>query len=443
MMTRTAKVMARCLALVMGLVMGLVLACGPMPTFAQTRPITFTGTSTEFPNPERGWWVYSGGKFQDFTDARAAKLAKDGYRVVHGIVRLDDYRNGPIPPSVLTSLDKSFEYARKNGLKVIVRFAYNFPTEDSASGNDAPLNTVLGHIRQIGPIITSNADTIVAMQAGFIGKWGELHSSSNGLATPENKKLVRDALYAAIPKTVQLQWRYPADIISWTGDTRMGFHNDCFLSSEGDVGTYSNRDAKVRAAQRAAMAELTARTFFSGETCSANLAEARLGCSDILAEGAQFHVASLNRAYFTGFHDSWKAGGCFEKVSRKLGYNLKLVDVLFDRRGSVTLRMKNSGWASPIQARRVVVTTFLRGVETSRFRLKGRLSSVAPDKSWTFTGGNPAIAKADRICFSAPDMSKRLAGNPAYSVRFANADAASQSWDAKLGAFCVAIVRRR
>ncbi len=423
-------------------ILSILMATLSAPAIADSRPIKFSGTATEFPNPERGWWTYTGGKFQDFTDARAAKLAKEGYRVVHGIVRLDDYRNGPIPPSVLTSLDRSFEYARKNGLKVILRFSYNFPTDETASGDDAPLNTVLGHIRQIGPVVTSNADTIVAMQAGFIGKWGELHGSSNGLATPENKKKIRDALYAAIPKTVRLQWRYPADIISWAGDTRMGFHNDCFLSSEGDVGTYS-RDAKVRATQRAAMSELTRRTFFSGETCNARLAEARMGCTAILAEGAEFHVASLNRGFYTGFHENWMAKGCFKEVSRKQGYDLQLVDVTIGRRGTLTLRIKNSGWASPIQPRAIVVTTFLRGAQRSRFKLKGTLSDVTPGKTLSLTGANAEINRAERICFSAPDSSARLATNPAYSVRFANADTGSQGWDPKLGAFCITMAARR
>jgi Domain of unknown function (DUF4874) len=231
------------------------------PALADVRSFKFTPTATEFPNPERGWWTYAGGNFRDFTDTRAAQIAKGGYRITLGLVRLDDYRDGPIPQSALTSLDNSFAHARKHGLKVILRFAYNFPLNASDPVADAPLDSVLAHIRQIGPIVTANADTIVAMQAGFIGKWGEQHSSTNNLTTPENKARIRDALYAALPKSLSLQWRYPADIISWTGDTRMGFHNDCFLASDTDVGTYSG-NASTRATQRTAMKTLTRRSFF-------------------------------------------------------------------------------------------------------------------------------------------------------------------------------------
>lgn len=422
--------------------LALVFTCLSGPALAQTPTVTFTGLATEVPNPERGWWTYAGGSFRDFTDARAAKIAKDGFRITLGVVRLDDYRDGPIPQSALTSLDKSFEHARKHGLKVIVRFAYNFPLNASDPSADAPLNTVLGHIRQIGPIITANADTIVAMQAGFIGKWGELHSSTNDLTTPANKARIRDALYAALPKSLNLQWRYPADIISWTGDSRMGLHNDCFLSSDTDVGTYSG-NAATRATQRTAMKALTGQTFFSGETCSAKLSEARLACSAILAEGAEFHVASLNRNYYTGFHDRWKSEGCFETVSRKQGYDLRLVDLTLSRRGGITLRIANDGWARPIQPRPVVISYYRGGTLVGSVSLKEKLNMALPAKVTPFTGTQPRLPRGvDRICISAPDSSMRLAKLPAYAIRFANGDRRGQSWNAGLSAFCFTPARR-
>jgi hypothetical protein len=181
-----------------------------VPDCSQAQTFTFPERSaTLFPNPERGWWSYAGGSFHEFSEARGAQLAGQGYRVILGLVRLDDYRDGPLPDSVLASLSRSFTYARANGLKVILRFAYNFPIGSGDSREDADINTVLGHIRQLGPVITANADTIVAMQGGFIGLWGEGHTSSNDLDSDENKAKIRDAIYAAVPKTLNLQWRSP------------------------------------------------------------------------------------------------------------------------------------------------------------------------------------------------------------------------------------------
>ncbi len=435
MQNRKHHVLTRLIA-----VLVVLISCLCAPTFAEAQTYKFTRSADLLPNPERGWWTYADGRFQDLTDARAAQIAKDGYRVIVGVVRLDDYRNGPLPSTVLTSLTRSFGYARKNGLKVILRFAYNFPLNDTDSGADAPLNTVLGHIMQIGPIVTSNADTIVAMQGGFIGAWGEGHSSTNDLDTAVNKAKVRDAIYAAVPKTLNLQWRYPRDIVSWSGDTRMGLHNDCFLADPSDAGTYWG-DAATNEMLRTAMKKLTARTFFSGETCNVNSKQARMSCTDILAEGAAYHLASLNRNFYTAFHDRWKAEGCFDKVARKMGYDLRLVDLVIGKGGSVTLRVANSGWASPIQPRSIVVTTFAGGKRLGQFALKGKLSAVLPSTTRTFTGAAVTINQAQMICISAPDTSARLAKTPAYSVRFANANVTSQAWNPTMGAFCISGIK--
>jgi hypothetical protein len=202
--------------------------------------------------------------------------------------------------------------------------------------------------------VQANADTIIVWQAGFIGAWGEAHTSSNGLDSPEAKVAIRNAIYAQAPDGMALQWRYPPDILSWTGDMRMGFHNDCFLSSDTDVGTYDENPA-LRADQRAAMEDLTTRTYFSGETCDAQADKARLGCDAILAEGAQFHLSALNMTYFQAFHDSWRAGGCFDEITRQMGYRLRVADITLDG-AVVTVSLANDGWARVPDERSLRVT---------------------------------------------------------------------------------------
>jgi hypothetical protein len=425
----------------------LLLATGP--SLAKGVTATFTPTDVEFPNPERGWWVFAPGAAEANADARMASIAKNGHRVVLSIIRLDDYRGGSIPASYLSRIENLFALARKHGLKMMVRVAYNYPTSSDAmaAARDAPLDVVLSHIKQIAPIIAANSDTVVVLQAGFIGLWGEGHSSNNNLTTPENKRKVRDALYAAMPQSVPIVWRYPADIMRWTDDTTTGMHNDCFLSSPTDVGTYSG-DLKVRLGQRAAMEKRTSYTYFAGETCSAGEGKppgqgGRYACADILAEGAQFHLSALNRNYYPKFHDGWIAQGCFDEVTRSMGYRLELVQFRTGKHGSVILDIKNNGWARPVQARAIVVTTFGNGQMRERVTLKGDLTSAEPGATASFTGELPSAKKATRICVSAPDSSKRMADFPVYAVRFANADADGQVWDAKLGAFCFDISRRK
>ena len=98
-----------------------------------------------------------------------------------------------------------------------------------------------------------SADVIAVLQAGFIGAWGEWHTSSNNLTTPARKAAVRDALLKVLPAGRTLQVRTPADLAQWypqpatvqqalqptpPAQGRIGLHNDCFLASPDDVGTY-------------------------------------------------------------------------------------------------------------------------------------------------------------------------------------------------------------
>src|SRR5882724_4430543 len=84
-------------------------------------------------NPERGFFATT-----SLVDAQdLSSLRTSGVTLVHSYVRLDDYRTADIPGSVLTQVSAGLARARQAGVKVILRFAYNFgPYPDSEP--DAP-----------------------------------------------------------------------------------------------------------------------------------------------------------------------------------------------------------------------------------------------------------------------------------------------------------------
>lgn len=139
---------------------------------------------------------------------------------------------------------------RSAGLKIVPRFTYNFPlTDEFCPTSDAPLARVLQHIEQLKPIFGEYWDVIMAVQAGFIGAWGEWHCSSNQLDTLDHKQRILEALLGAV------QIRYMDDLVyfyprpltaeqAFDGSTqsRVGFHNDCFLANASDAGTYKPPD---------------------------------------------------------------------------------------------------------------------------------------------------------------------------------------------------------
>lgn len=425
---------------------------------------TFRATDADVANPERGMYVWAAQDLAAWTQAQADAQFNAGYRIVYAPVRLDAHAGQALPATLLGGLSKGFATARRAGLKVIPRFMYNFPAGETGyqAAQDASLDRVLEHIGQLKPVLAANADVIAYLQAGFVGAWGEWHTSSNGLTLPASRTRIRDALLGALPADRFLQVRYPPYLMAWapqaprwrdgSAASRIGVHNDCFLASGTDVGTYSD-DAALRRRERAYVAALSSVAPFGGETC--NPADAvdptpRGNCDDILREGRQFGLTYLNDSYYrTLFHTRWQAQGCLAQVKRSMGYRFELTtlrhsaSVVAGQSGDLALTLRNSGWARAFNPRSVhmvlrhrasgaVVRVVLASMDP-RAWLPGHTSQARA--RFTVPGGTPTGAYDVLLAF--PDGAASLASDVRYSVRPANADdaARSQEWDAALGAF--------
>lgn len=424
----------------------------------------FVATDAEIANPERGMYVWAAQDPAAWTQAQADAQYQDGYRLVYMPVRLDAHAGNALPATLLGALSDSFATARRAGLKVIPRFMYNFPAGETGyqAAQDAPLERVLAHIGQLAPVLAANTDVIAYLQAGFIGAWGEWHTSSNDLTLPAQRTRIRDALLAALPAGRFLQVRYPPYLMAWSpraprwGDgsaaARIGVHNDCFLASSTDVGTYSE-DPALRRREREYVAALSRVAPFGAETCNPADAVAptpRASCADILREGRQFGLTYLNDSYYRAlFHTRWLAQGCMAQVRRSMGYRFELITlrhspaVVAGQSGTLALAVRNSGWARAFNPRGVqlllrhrtsgaVVPIAMASIDP-RAWLPGSASEVST--RFAVPGGTPAGAYD--VLLALPDGAAALAGDVRYNVRPANADVASRSqrWDAALGAF--------
>lgn len=210
---------------------------------AQTlTPVAFQATTAVFPNPDRGFYTWTDFNYLDFPGVRA-----QGYTLTRPYIRLDAYRNSPLPQALLDQLNAGFQEARRVGIKVIPRFTYNF----AASDPDASQTQILLHLQQLAPVLAANEDVISLLEAGFIGAWGEWHHSTNGSDSPTAESAVANALMSAVPPGRMIAIRYPADLrrLQTTGPitageaftgtfrARLGSHQDCFLASTNDWGT--------------------------------------------------------------------------------------------------------------------------------------------------------------------------------------------------------------
>ena len=130
---------------------------------------------TNFPNPERGFY-WANGPFTNDTlwltdpwvrafiegDASTPSLREQGISMVRQVYSLSLYRNGstvqngkpvkikdrPIPQATLNKLTEDFAYARSQGLKVVVKFVYNW-NFDYTGPQDGSLAIFKTHAAQL------------------------------------------------------------------------------------------------------------------------------------------------------------------------------------------------------------------------------------------------------------------------------------------------------
>lgn len=390
-------------------------------------------TTSNFLNPERGFHsevdLINGTGFDS--------VRNRGYTLVRSYVRLDDYRNSAIPSNFIDRLGNGLERARSAGIKVVLRFSYNF-----GNGPDAPLDRVLQHIDQLEPVLHEYADVIAVLQAGFIGAWGEWHSSQNNLTTSSNKRTIGQALLDATPDSRMVQVRAPfhrrdivgspdpnVDIFGDSHQARLGFKNDCFLSTDSDTGTYGGDQVR----DRRETAEFTTYTATGGETCAIGYPSSRQDCVNALDELAQFHWDYLNSGFHSGVLNRWRDQGCFDEITRRLGYRLGLesgavsADVAPGGTLTVDLSMRNDGFGKVYNPRPIDIvlrntstgeTRTVRAVSDARTILP--LAGESRDLQLSVTVPNNLPAGSYDVLLSLPDAASNLANDVRYNIRFAN-----------------------
>jgi len=164
-------------------------------------------------NPERGFYwqdSYYASSTERLDASSLASIRSDtGMTVMLRLYYLDDFVYGDdISQSVLDDIEADFDALRTAGVKAVLRFAYVNNNDDPSAPTEPPKDKILSHIAQLAPILTANQDAIIAVQAGFIGPWGEWHSSTHFDDDSEGKGEIVAALLDALPDRI-VQIRTP------------------------------------------------------------------------------------------------------------------------------------------------------------------------------------------------------------------------------------------
>lgn len=431
---------------------------------AQTTEYNYQQDNADIANPERGLYRYivaittSNDQVQwplRLNDFEALKNANK--TLVYRGYYLNRYTESPIAASFLQGMQEDFNTAREKGIKLIIRFAYNYNTGTV----DASLDYVLLHISQLKPLLQANADVIACFQAGFIGTWGEWgvthpdFTNSDGSINYVNRKRVVDSLLSATPKDRMIQIRTPRfkQVMYGDGNTgasvaldpglahseipiaRLGHHNDCFLASFSDYSTYrpdTLNDKRYLAAE-------TKYLVMGGETCAVN--SPRSDCSNLGGnadiELERFHWSFLSGDYNVNVLNRWSSpGNCLDEVKKRLGYRFQMISGSFSNNVEVgqtfnlQLRLRNVGFAAPYNARKVIIV--LRNTVSNQ-EYSFLLSNLDPRFWLPYNSPTDEIVINENIrippdfqsgsysvLLHLADPYPSLAANPSYSIRTAN-----------------------
>jgi hypothetical protein len=392
---------------------------------------TFTASAENILNPERGFytWIDILDDADDYNWAR-----EDGFTLAYAEVVLAGYQNSALDDPILNGLAAGFDRVRDAGIKVILRFYYS----DNPLNSDATLSQILSHIAQLKPILQDNADIISTLQAGFIGRWGEWHTSTNGLDNKDSRAAILNALLDALPSPVTIQVRKPSFKTDFTGSdapldeteaynggskSRIAHHNDCFLASDTDYGTYPAGEIVKWKDYISADANFVP---MGGETCKLN--PPRSDCTTAVAEMEQLHWSFINILYHPDVINAWKTQGCFEEIERRLGYRFALTDITWNpkiRPGGILhfeANIKNDGFSAPYNEHSAYL--ILQGDKCYRSKLnydpRSTLSETTVSINSNFHLPADIGIGSYALQLLITDVFQSLSGEPSYSIRLAN-----------------------
>lgn len=379
--------------------------------------------------------------------------------VVHRLISLKNYRDADLPAAFLQNIRNDLDDARSLNIKLYLRFAYTF---DGGAYTDPSIERMEGHIAQLGALLSeqNNSDVVTHLDAGMLGPWGEWGTSAGlrsrivhkwldvlpadrsiALRTPEYKRALfgQSALGSGF---------------DGTDAARVGHHNDCYLASLTDQGTYSS-SFNLRDAQKNYLRDENRFVPMSGETCAyfqpggecgaGEDCSNRSGCATALAESARLRWSLLNTRWFDGLvlptTGQWHQppNACYAEMKRRLGYRFELVSSELPVSASAgacnwnaSVVVRNRGFAAPFGPRglKLVLEPVAGGAATLVDLLQPN-SPIYDPRRWLPDAGDITLSLGSqlpaglapgnyRLHLFLPDGRSGLQNNPAYSIQTAN-----------------------
>ena len=389
----------------------------------------------EMKSPYNDYEVYGEDLYKKKIEQFDAK--DDNLTLVQQYIYLTKWVSKDLDDEALNNIRKVFELMKAQGYKAILRFAYNHAGLNTSGGESK--QWILRHIEQLTPLLNEYIGQIATVQVGFIGAWGEWHTSP--LANDQDaKNAIVSALLRALPVPYCVEMRYPSHKKALTLEQeeyrgRIGYANDYFTAGEhshapGNDFVPNTDDYKQ------ITGEVKANNFFDLNIMSwkqVKVYPSLLNDNNILFDESYFKDAEGNEV----------VRSFYEFVRDHLGYrlNLQSESTVEAKNGNLeyNLTITNTGFATVINPKEVyLVLVSGDGQVAKEIKLDVDPKTWIPSTNeepnqvakYVIKGSATAgLSGTYKVGIWMPEKVADLKYNPAYAIKFAPTEKLTHWYD--------------
>lgn len=362
------------------------------------RPLTLS-TSEGAPYGDTDFWPEADTTTTAF--GYGPTMVQRVYICLSGMVKMADCSaqpppSGPLSDAMLAGIDERIGRFAGTGKRLLVRFVYNLGPIGS-SARDVPAALITTHIDQLAPILHKHQDLVFALQAGFIGTWGEWHSSTAGNKSAAARNRIVQHLVHQFRGRFPILMRYPGQMIEALGNAKadpdLGLHDDYFASDATDGGTwasYNNPSVSSPELLKQFAEEVANRSMFVGEF--GQLDPARQSCAALDSYSRRFRPQSIALGVWpVEIGKALAANGCAQQFFNLVGTRIELqtarLAVAPGKPGTVQveLTLRNTGYGRVIRPRPASLVLAIGREEIARLPI----SLTQLDLRWLGAGTDP------------------------------------------------------
>ena len=354
----------------------------------------------------------------------------------------------------IEEINQYFSIMRENGYQVIFRVVY----DSKGDKNPEPdFQTILRHIEQLKSVYEKNEDIIFVVEAGYLGSYGEWHDGKYD-KDKEKRNQVVNKLLKCIPESIQISLRKPSFIEDYIGNNqtvkkinafsndeiaRLGLHNDGYLASETDLGTYNKSEREESLLWQG---KQTLYTLFGGECQNKDSIYTNL--NNAIVDMEKRHCTYMNKTYDRKVKEKWKkeiytnknsvyqGENGYKYIENHLGYRLVIRDVdmiCTKRKINIGINIENVGFGNIIRKKQLGF--FLKN-ENNQYYIESDIDirKQLNEKMYELTIAeelpkNVKIGEYE-VYLKIEEPYESLKNNNYYSIKLAN----NNVWNENLGA---------